>query len=130
MQAIEKASDAAGHSYAAMMEVAGRAVAATILARYGRQTTLVLAGPGNNGGDGLVCARYLHEAGASVYVYLWKRRTDPEHDYEGHFARLQQLGVAATQAEYDPELDTLADWLAQSSVVVDALLGHRRQPAN
>ena len=123
MQAIEKASDAAGHSYAAMMEAAGRAVAATVLGRFGRQTTLVLAGPGNNGGDGLVCARYLHEAGVPVFVYLWKRRTDPEHDYEGHFARLQQLGAASAQAEQDPELDTLSEWLAQSSLVVDALLG-------
>ena len=123
MQAIEKASDAAGHTYAAMMELAGRAVAASILARYGRQTTLVLVGPGNNGGDGLVCARYLHEAGAPVYVYLWKRRIDPEHDYERHFARLGELGAASAQAEQDPELDTLSEWLAQSSIVVDALLG-------
>lgn len=123
MQAIEKASDVAGHTYAAMMELAGRAVATAILARYGRQTTLVLVGPGNNGGDGLVCARYLREAGAPVYVYLWKRRIDPEHDYEHHFARLQELGAASAQAEQDPDLDTLSAWLAQSSIVVDALLG-------
>lgn len=123
MQAIEKSTAAIGHSYAAMMELAGRAVAATILARYGRQTTLVLAGPGNNGGDGLVCARCLYEAGAPVFVYLWKRRTNPDHDYEGHFARLQELGAASVQAEQDPELDILSEWLAQSTVVVDALLG-------
>ena len=123
MQAIEKSSDAAGHTYAAMMERAGRAVAATILARYGRQTTLVLAGPGNNGGDGLVCAHYLHDAGAPVFVYLWKRRTDPDHDYERHFARLQERGVTSAQAEQDPGLEILSDWLAQSSIVVDALLG-------
>jgi ADP-dependent NAD(P)H-hydrate dehydratase / NAD(P)H-hydrate epimerase len=133
MQAIEKATDAGGHSYAAMMERAGRAVAETILVRYGkqaaskqaagRQAVLVLAGPGNNGGDGLVCARYLHEAGTTVFVYLWKRRTDPEHDYEGHFARLVELGVAAARAEEDGGLATLRAWLAQSDVVVDALLG-------
>jgi NAD(P)H-hydrate epimerase len=128
MQAIEKATDAGGHSYAAMMERAGHAVAETILARYrelaaSMQAVLVLVGPGNNGGDGLVCARYLHEAGATVFVYLWKRRTEPESDYEGHFARLVELGVIAARAEEDAALATLRAWLAQSAVVVDALLG-------
>ncbi|MCS6827638.1 MAG: NAD(P)H-hydrate dehydratase [Caldilinea sp.] len=122
MQALERAADAGGHSYAAMMELAGRAVAETILERYGRVSCLVLAGPGNNGGDGLVCARYLHEAGAAVRVYLWKRATEPERDYEGHFARLQALGVPAVHAHADPAFETLRAWL-DCSVVVDALLG-------
>jgi len=56
MVAAEKAADAAGHSYVRMMETAGRRVAEAILQRHdveGRQL-LVLVGPGNNGGDGLV----------------------------------------------------------------------------
>lgn len=123
MQAIERRADAAGHSFAAMMELAGRRVAEAILARYGRVSCLVLAGPGNNGGDGLVCARYLHEAGAAVRVYLWKRPTDPPHDYEGHYAKLTMLGVPAARVEDDPEFLTLHNWLESASVVVDALLG-------
>ena len=123
MQAIEKAADAGGHSYAAMMTRAGRAVAEAVLARYGTQPVLLLAGPGNNGGDGLVCARYLREAGAPVRVYLWQRRTDPDHDYEGHFASLVDLGVTTAQAGDDPNFETLRAWLAQSRVLVDALLG-------
>ena len=122
MQALERSADASGHSYAAMMEIAGRAVAEAILARYGRVSCLVLAGPGNNGGDGLVCARYLHEAGAAVRVYLWKRATDPAHDYEGHFAALTARGVATFHADDDPDFATLREWL-DGSVVVDALLG-------
>jgi NAD(P)H-hydrate epimerase len=122
MQALERAADAGGHSYATMMELAGRAVAEAILERYGRVSCLVLAGPGNNGGDGLVCARHLHETGAAVRVYLWKRATDPERDYEGHFARLQALGVPAAHADADPTFETLRAWL-DCSVVVDALLG-------
>lgn len=122
MQALERSADAGGHSYAAMMEIAGRAVAEAILARYGRVSCLVLAGPGNNGGDGLVCARYLHEAGAAVRVYLWKRATDPAQDYEGHFAALTARGVATFHAADDPDFATLREWL-DGSVVVDALLG-------
>jgi hydroxyethylthiazole kinase-like uncharacterized protein yjeF len=123
MQAIERRADAAGHSFAAMMELAGRRVAEAILARHGRVSCLVLVGPGNNGGDGLVCARYLHEAGAAVCVYLWKRPTDPALDYARHYAKLTALGVPSARAEDDPEFLTLHNWLEVTSVVVDALLG-------
>lgn len=122
MQALEHSADASGHSYAAMMEIAGRAVSEAILACYGRVSCLVLSGPGNNGGDGLVCARYLHEAGAPVRVYLWKRATDLARDYEGHFAALRERGVTALHADDDPSFVTLREWL-DGSVVVDALLG-------
>jgi NAD(P)H-hydrate epimerase len=122
MQAIERSADAGGHTYAAMMELAGRRVAEAILARYGRASCLVLAGPGNNGGDGLVCARYLHEAGALVHVYLWQRATTPDADFEQHYARLLALDIPVAHARDDPDFATLRAWL-QVSVVVDALLG-------
>ncbi|MCB0186974.1 MAG: NAD(P)H-hydrate epimerase, partial [Caldilineaceae bacterium] len=115
MQALEKAADAAGHSYATMMEMAGRAVAEFILAQdeltahqtNHLQPVLVLVGPGNNGGDGLVCARYLYEAGVPVRVYLWKRRTAPADDYENHYQRLTALGALTAHADDDPDFATL-----------------------
>src|SRR5262245_23946427 len=95
MQAVERDADAAGHSFAEMMEVAGKAVADTLLAHYGalRPAVLILVGPGNNGGDGLVCARYLRRAGLSVYAYLWKRSAAAEQDYQQHYAKAVGLGV-------------------------------------
>ena len=53
MQAIEKAADAAGHTYATMMEHAGRGLAEIIEETYGylaEEGILGLIGSGNNGG--------------------------------------------------------------------------------
>ena len=78
MRRVEAAADEAGHSYSEMMERAGRGVAEGITTQQpvkGKRI-LVLVGPGNNGGDGLVAARYLAEAGAEVACYLLKPRAD------------------------------------------------------
>lgn len=124
MAALEKQADAAGHSYATMMEVAGRGVAQCILMHYANLAVVtVLTGPGNNGGDGLVCARYLHEAGVPVRVYLWKRRTEPDQDYEQHYAKLRALQIPSAHADDDHDFATLRTWLAETDLVVDALLG-------
>ena len=67
MRSAERSADASGLSYEAMMENAGRSVARWLETRgIAGQRVLVLAGPGNNGGDGLVAARYLHQMGARV----------------------------------------------------------------
>lgn len=124
MAALEQRADAGGHAYATMMELAGAGVAEQI----GRQlpvptNVLVLVGPGNNGGDGLVCARYLQQVGIRVQVYLWKRRTTAEDDYEQHYAKLVDLGVTTAHADSDAGFTTLRRWLAEADYVVDALLG-------
>lgn len=125
MQRIEETADAGGHSYADMMEMAGRAVADAVEEAMAPNVrpVLVLVGPGNNGGDGLVCARYLHESGFPVRAYLWKRSTAPEDDYENHFAKLTELGVTTAHADADEGLHTLREWLDETAVLVDALLG-------
>lgn len=123
MRAIEAASDAAGHTYAAMMEQAGQAVAEAVLSRLGgtlASRVLVLVGPGNNGGDGLVAARYLAQAGEKVTCYLSRRR-DPDSDE--NLRRLLGLEVACVEAESDPQGRALRRLTAEADVVIDALLG-------
>jgi NAD(P)H-hydrate epimerase len=116
---LEQRADAAGHSYAAMMENAGQAVADAIQERMqvrGKRV-LVLVGPGNNGGDGLVAARHLSQAGAQIICYLWKPR--PADDPNLDAARAHH--VHCFQGEDEGKV--LSKALQNVDVVIDALLG-------
>src|ERR1700730_5397862 len=68
MARADMASPALGVPGPTLMSNAGRAVARAIIRRFRPCRTLVLAGPGNNGGDGYVAARLLQQAGWPVAV--------------------------------------------------------------
>ncbi len=145
MRQVEAAADAGGHSYAEMMERAGRAVAQAwirqahhrrirqahhrLLARQDleNQPVLVLVGPGNNGGDGLVAARYLAEAGAEVACYLLKPRDQDDPNLQAAY----ECGVLVAGATQDldstgslqADWHILREWVAKAAVIIDALLG-------
>lgn len=68
MRAAEAAAVQAGTSEGELMERAGAGAATAIRRFIGLRPTLVLCGPGNNGGDGYVIARLLRDAGAEVRV--------------------------------------------------------------
>ena len=122
MVAAEKAADAAGHSYAEMMEAAGRSVADAIQQRrdVADCQVLVLVGPGNNGGDGLVAGRYLAEAGAVVAFYLVKPRDVADDE---NLARAEEMGLEVLLADYDQRYRVLRHRLRITDIVIDALLG-------
>ncbi len=127
MHALESTANIAGHTYDQMMELAGQAVARAILSRVpvkGRRI-LVLVGPGNNGGDGLVAAGFLSEAGANVTAYLARDR-DPEED--DVFRQAKERGVTMITAPEDAKHDSLRRRVAQAHILVDALLGTGAQP--
>lgn len=68
MRAAEGAAIAAGTPETELMERAGRALAEAVRLYAGPRETLVLCGPGNNGGDGYVAARHLAALGYPVRV--------------------------------------------------------------
>ena len=127
MKAIESAADAAGHSYEAMMALAGSGLAMAIRQRLTLQgkRVLVLVGPGNNGGDGLVAARHLRKNGASVAAYLTRAR-DSESDKVFRMAREQDVDIYL--AGDDTDQKALRALVSQADVIIDALLGTGAHP--
>jgi hydroxyethylthiazole kinase-like uncharacterized protein yjeF len=98
-----------------LMERAGAGVARAVEVHDGDGPVAVLCGKGNNGGDGLVVARLLREAGREVTVVC----TGPPEDLEGDAAaNLERL-----PGEAPVTLAQGAEAVGQASVIVDALLG-------
>ncbi len=113
MAAVDAATIAGGIPGLRLMETAGRAVTRAITAGFPPQPTLVLCGPGNNGGDGYVVARLLAAAGWPVRVVSLVERTALKGD-------------AATMAAAwgGPfALAAAGDALGTEALVVDALFG-------
>ena len=81
----------------------------------------VLAGTGNNGGDALVAAHYLHEWGARVTVCLCSRRED--NDENLHL--LYEKGIACINT-YDSGIESIKEPLTGADCVIDGLLGTGR----
>jgi hydroxyethylthiazole kinase-like uncharacterized protein yjeF len=96
-----------------LMENAGAAVAQTVSARQGLGSrVLVLAGPGNNGGDGFVAARFLAERGYAVTVLL-----------VGALDLLKGDAAAAANAWNRGVAIARPEGLAGADIIVDALFG-------
>src|SRR4030066_1788021 len=79
---------------------------------------VVLAGSGNNGGDGLVAARHLADAGMQTAVYLLGKRPSDE----AHVAALQQRGVLIVQGDEDQRHRVLSNLVAVCDALVDSVL--------
>ncbi len=83
----------------------------------------VVAGRGNNGGDGFVVARYLANDGIPVVVLLLGQRHDVKGDARVNLDILAQQGVQVVEVAGEADLNPVIHRLAKASLVVDALLG-------
>ncbi|HEX8689965.1 MAG TPA: NAD(P)H-hydrate dehydratase, partial [Solirubrobacterales bacterium] len=96
-----------------LMEAAGRAVAEAVGEMGPQGPVRVVCGKGNNGGDGLVAARYLAEAGFEVEALLLWPAEELSRDAAANFERFEGQHVNGD----------LAPRLAGSGAVVDAIFG-------
>jgi ADP-dependent NAD(P)H-hydrate dehydratase / NAD(P)H-hydrate epimerase len=116
MRAIDRwAIDDRGVPSLDLMEQAGAGVARTVERLVADGPAVVVCGKGNNGGDGLVVARLLRDAGREVTVLCASSPGELTGDAQANLARLP--GGAPLQVARGSEA------LAGASVVVDALLG-------
>lgn len=84
MYEADRLAMASGVSGERLMDAAGESVANAILSRWDKCPVCILAGPGNNGGDGYVIARYLKKAGWAVTVYALGLKGDLTGDAAIH----------------------------------------------
>lgn len=109
-----------GLSILQMMENAGRNLALNVMDMLGAASGVVtvLAGAGGNGGGGLCCARHLHNRGFTISIILDR---EPEALSGAAASQLHILRVAGVKPV---ELSRAGGLIAQSDVVVDALIGY------
>lgn len=121
--AVDVAAIRAGLSGAAMMETAGRAVAQAVAGRWPDGRVVVFAGGGNNGGDGLVAARWLHAVGRPVELALFFDPSRSTGDAAAQWRLVEPLGLPVTRVA-DPDAARAAvDAAGGAACAVDALLG-------
>ena len=137
MSAADRRSVEAGVSSSSLMEHAGESVAKFCLRQYpGDGVVIVLCGKGNNGGDGLVAARYMAQAGRHVRVLLLGSASDLKAEPMRAFAAamMTATGLHAEGRKARFELREVADEtqlkkaLDGAALVIDAVVGTGFKP--
>jgi len=121
MRGIDARAAEFGLATAVLMENAGLAFAEevrAVMADVVGRRVMVLCGPGNNGGDGLVAARHLDDWGADVSVFLGQER--PGTDYNLKLLKQREVPYAAAQGDGWQDFMTV---LHAAECVIDALFG-------
>ena len=114
-----------------LMESAGRGAFDFLMETLepdGETLVAIMAGRGNNGGDGFVMARYLMEAGIPVSIYLLSTADKLTGDAKTNYDLVQTLLPHSPQADFFeiPDAESLAahyDTLLDQDLFIDAILG-------
>ena len=115
-----RARDEFGIEPLQLMEIAGWQIARfteAFMDGVGYKRILVVAGSGNNGGDALVAARFLHQRGASVSAAIVPGK-DLGSLVARHTVTIARLGIRVSEAPagIDPSVDAIVDGLLGTGV--------------
>lgn len=107
-----------------LMENAGRAVADAAIEMLGGDVQLkrilIVAGHGNNGGDGFVAARHLDNAGADIKIFYFGDRKKAKGDALTNIEIVEKMGL---EIDASHDLSKLSSIIKESNLVIDAFLG-------
>jgi len=109
-----------------LMENAGRAVFESVqeyLSGSEKDRILILCGTGNNGGDGLVAARHLYNAGWNPEVFLLGENGDLREDAALNLSIALKSGITVHEIHARQDISSLRQALQAAGVVVDAIFG-------
>jgi ADP-dependent NAD(P)H-hydrate dehydratase / NAD(P)H-hydrate epimerase len=109
-----------------LMENAGRQVVAAMEARIDslpEARVAILCGRGNNGGDGFVVARVLHQRGVEVQVFVVGSAGEIRGDARINLDILGRLGLTVVEIASEEDWEAHGSSVAGYDVIVDALFG-------
>lgn len=108
----------------ALMENAGRKVSEITLQEVKKaKSAAIICGKGGNGGDGLVSARFLRNAGVNVSVFLLCKKEELKDEQKTNLLIAQKMEIPILEIKADQDLKILKDFLFKTDVVIDAIFG-------
>lgn len=103
-----------------LMENAGKHVAEYIKETNNKPKVVVICGPGNNGGDGFVAARYLSKNFSVTLFLIGKEESIHTSIARMNFTKLKSLPITLYDSRH---LDKLKACMDDATVIIDAMLG-------
>ncbi|MGR3220496.1 MAG: NAD(P)H-hydrate epimerase [Candidatus Anammoxibacter sp.] len=111
-----------------LMENAGRNVAEEVMKMLDKDSNrkiAIICGKGNNGGDGFVIARHLHNSGYDVIVVLLAASNDVLGDGDTglNFKIIKNMGIGINEVLSAADIVNLAEQISNCALIVDAIFG-------
>ncbi|MBI4857641.1 MAG: NAD(P)H-hydrate dehydratase [Acetobacterium woodii] len=124
MAVIDRHAIEAGTPSLELMERAGQACAEIIKESLDEKSQIIiLCGPGNNGGDGLVVGRLLSEAGYIVHLFLTEAETKLSDDNLSNLKKLQEQNIAVRVLSSASDFEDLNLNIKEATHIIDAIFG-------